>query len=142
MQYDTAEQYCKNLQQRFEIHSQNIRIYLNLMSKIEDVKAMRMNGLDEDRIETIWVEFKETMQQYKQKIIAEETGYENERVTTQQQEERLTKIRNTLLPKQVESQQISAPNSRPALAEVVHEENYYDEDDEDDEDDERQLLVE
>lgn len=97
MKLDRLTLHGDNLKQRIEIYSQNIKIYINLISKIQDVKAMRMNGLAEDKIETIWLEFKETMVQYKERIGAEEAGFQNESVTTSHLEDRLKKLRKEIL---------------------------------------------
>jgi len=96
LRLDRLTHYGDNLKRRIEIYSQNIKLYLNLISKIQDIKAMRMNGLSEDRIETIWLEFKEAMEQYKQKLMSEEASFEKETVTTKQLEDRLTALKNKI----------------------------------------------
>jgi len=114
-----------NLKQRIEIYSQNIKIYINLISKIQDVKAMRMNGLEEGKIETIWLEFKETMEQYKERINAEEAGFQNESVTTNHLEDRLKKLRKEILSEKEEgcSRPAEEPDTqadRPPLVEFLN----------------------
>jgi hypothetical protein len=86
-----------NLKQRIEIYSQNIKIYLNLISKIQDIKAMRMNGLDEEKIETIWIEFKDTVDQYRERVTAEEAGFGNESITSPVLEEQLETLRKDVM---------------------------------------------
>lgn len=109
MKLDRLTLHGDNLKQRIEIYSQNIKIYINLISKIQDVKAMRMNGLSEDKIETIWLEFKETMVQYKERIGAEEAGFQNESVTTSHLEDRLKKLRKEILKEEAAPQAEEAP---------------------------------
>jgi len=124
MKLDRLTLHGDNLKQRIEIYSQNIKIYINLISKIQDVKAMRMNGLAEDKIETIWLEFKETMEQYKQRIMAEESGFQHESVTTSHLEDRLKKLRKEILGPEVEqkakeAQLVEEKVSRPPLVEFL-----------------------
>lgn len=96
LKLDRLQLHSDNLKQQIEIYSQNINIYLNLISKIQDIKAMRMNGLDKEKIETIWVEFKETFEEYKYRVSAEESGFKNEKVTSTIVEDRLKTIRKEL----------------------------------------------
>lgn len=87
-----------NLQKRIEIYSQNIRVYLNLISKVEEIKAMRMNGLDESKIEAIWLEFKETLEEYKKRVGTEEAGFHEESILTSDQELRLAELKKEIFP--------------------------------------------
>lgn len=103
LKLDRLQLHSENLIQRIEIYSQNIKIYLNLISKIQDVKAMRMNGLDEDKIETIWLEFQETLGQYRDRVIAEAAGFHSEAVTTRELETRLGKLRDEIFPEEKET---------------------------------------
>ncbi|MHA1974473.1 MAG: hypothetical protein ACTSW1_15855 [Candidatus Hodarchaeales archaeon] len=98
LKLDRLQLHSKNLIQRIEIYSQNIKIYLNLISKIQDVKAMRMNGLDEEKIETIWVEFQQTLDQYRDRVLTEAAGFHSDPVTTRELENRLGKLRDELFP--------------------------------------------
>jgi len=112
-----------SFKQRIEIYSQNIKIYISLISKIQDVKAMRMNGLSEDKIETIWLEFKETMEQYKERLGTEEAGFQNESVTTCHLEDRLKKLREEILPEKVEETPKlveQEPSTRQPLVEFLN----------------------
>jgi hypothetical protein len=97
LKLDRLQLHGDNLKQRIEIYSQNIKVYLNLISKIQDIKAMRMNGLDEDKIETIWVEFKETIEEYRQRVSAEEAGFKNEAIFSMAQEDRLKELRESVM---------------------------------------------
>lgn len=98
LKIDRLQLHSNNLKQRIEIFSQNIKIYLNLIAKIQDVKAMRLNGLDQEKIETIWLEFKDTLEEYKDRIQHEQAGYQNEQVTSQQQEARIEELRKEIFP--------------------------------------------
>lgn len=97
LKLDRLKTHGDNLKKRIQIYSQNIRVYLNLISKIEDMKAMRMNGLDEDKIENIWLEFKETFEEYKRRISSEDVAIEDESVLTHDQERRISELRASLL---------------------------------------------
>lgn len=98
LKLDRLQLHSTNLMQRVEIYSQNIKIYLNLISKIQDVKAMRMNGLDPEKIETIWVEFQQTLDQYRDRVMTEAAGFHSEAVTTRQLEDRLVELQDTIFP--------------------------------------------
>jgi hypothetical protein len=98
LKLDRLQLHSQNLMQRIEIYSQNIKIYLNLISKIQDIKAMRLNGLDENKIETIWIEFRETLDQYRNRVMTEEVGFHNEPVTTRELETRIDELKGSLFP--------------------------------------------
>jgi len=98
LKLDRLQLHSENLMQRIEIYSQNIKIYLNLISKIQDVKAMRMNGLDEEKIETIWVEFQQALDQYRDRVITESSGFHSEAVTTNELENRIGKLTKVIFP--------------------------------------------
>jgi len=83
-----------NLRQRLELFSQNIKVYLNLMSKVEDIRVMRLNGLETDRIQNIWLEFQNSLETYKEKIATEAVTETKESVTSSVTEERLLKLRH------------------------------------------------
>jgi hypothetical protein len=104
LKFDRLTLHGDNLKQRIEIYSQNIKIYLNLISKIQDVKAMRMNGLCEDKIETIWLEFRETVDHYRNRLMTEEAGFESIPISTHKQEQHLKKLRASML---TESEEVS-----------------------------------
>ena len=99
--------------QRIEIYSQNIKIYLNLIAKIQDVKAMRMNGLDPDKIATIWVEFKETLEEYRDRVMTEASGFQTEAVTTRQLEERLVELESSIFPNRKEEEEETEAKIKP-----------------------------
>jgi len=82
-----------NLRQRIELFSQNIKVYLNLMSKVEDIRVMRLNGLDTERIQNIWLEFQHSLETYKEKIATEAVTETREGITSGATEERLLKLR-------------------------------------------------
>jgi hypothetical protein len=82
-----------NLRQRVELFSQNIKVYLNLMSKVEDIRVMRLNGLETDKIQNIWLEFQHSLETYKEKIATEAVTETKESVTANTTEERLLKLR-------------------------------------------------
>lgn len=98
LKLDRLQLHCDNLKQRIEIYSQNIIVYLNLISKLQDIKAMRMEGLDAAKMENIWLDFKETLDKYKDKIMTEESSTDSESVTTKNLEDRLEKLRDSILP--------------------------------------------
>jgi hypothetical protein len=102
LKLDRFHLHSTNLMQRVEIYSQNIKIYLNLISKIQDVKAMRMNGLDPDKISTIWVEFRETLENYRDRVMTEAAGFHSEAVTTRQLEDRLHELEESIFPDRAE----------------------------------------
>lgn len=82
-----------NIRQRVELFSQNIKVYLNLMSKVEDIRVMRLNGLETDKIQNIWLEFQNSLETYKEKIATEAVTETKESVTANATEERLLKLR-------------------------------------------------
>ena len=93
LKLDRLKLHGKNIKVRIEIYSQNIKVYLNLMSKVQDIKAMRLNGLDEKKIEHIWLEFKTSVEDYRSKLTTEETGYGSEVLTTVALEDRLEELK-------------------------------------------------
>lgn len=112
---DRLNLHSNNLKQRIEIYSQNIKLYLNLIAKIQDVKAMRLNGLDQDKIQTIWLEFTDTLNEYKDRLNSEEAGFDYEKVTTAKQEERIAELRKELIPVEEEKEEIP---SKPKIEET------------------------
>jgi len=99
LKLDRLQLHCGNLKRRIEIYSQNIRVYLALISQIQDMKAMRMyGGVDESKMETIWLDFKETLEKYKNILMAESSANDSEKVTVQSMEDRLTKLKKTVMP--------------------------------------------
>jgi len=139
LKLDRLQLHTENLQQRIEIYSQNIKIYLNLIAKIQDVKAMRMNGLDEEKIETIWLEFKDTLDQYRDRIMSEATGFDSEAITTRELEQRLCSLKKAILGKE-DSVEKSEPEinikQRVPIEDVIEEIDNLDDDLEDDLEDE------
>ena len=117
LKLDRLQLHGQNLMQRIEIYSQNIKIYLNLISKIQDVKAMRLNGLDEEKIETIWLEFQETLDQYRNRVLAEASGLQSEPVTSRELETRLVKLKEEIFPKEKEGQE-KEPEPEPEVSVV------------------------
>lgn len=87
----------ENLKQRITIYSQNIELYLNMISRIQDLRAMKMGGLDESKIENIWLEYKEELEQYRNRLL---TGHAASEKTTPLAElsDDLDKLRKELLP--------------------------------------------
>ena len=94
LKLDRLKLHGNNLRARIEIYSQNIKVYLNLISKVQDIKAMRLNGLDESKIEHIWLEFKKSVEDYKSKLNTEESGYSSEILTTNALEDRLRDLKS------------------------------------------------
>lgn len=137
LKLDRLTLHSDNLKQRIEIYAQNIKVYLNLISKIQDIKAMRMNGLDEEKIETIWLEFKDTVEEYQKRLRAEESGFKNEMTTTAILEDRLKELRKEVLPEDEEETSEIQPEPEPTkvrpsldtLLANAEEEEEYDEDD-------------
>jgi len=70
-----------------------------------------MNGLDEQKIETIWIEFKDTVDQYRERVASEEAGFANEIITSPVLEEQLESLRKDIVgiekEKEVEKETIS-----------------------------------
>lgn len=116
-----------NLKQRVELFSQNIKVYLNLMSKVEDIRVMRLNGLETDRIENIWLEFQQSLETYRQKITTEAVTETREPMATVATEERLFKLRQQVFGLPVNKELSVSPitsgpidqPTRPALEKVV-----------------------
>lgn len=84
--------HTENLKRQVEIYNQNIRVYLNLMSKIEEMQAMRLGGLSEDKIQNIWLDFKEKAEQYQNLLHTDEASREPQSFLT----EKLVSDLNTL----------------------------------------------
>jgi len=103
LKLDRLVVHSNNLRQRIELFSQNIKVYLNLMSKVEDIRVMRLNGLETDRIQNIWLEFQHSFETYKEKIATEAVTETKESVTAGETEERLLKLRQQVfdLPQEV-----------------------------------------
>lgn len=148
LKIDRLQLHSDNLKQRIEIYSQNIKIYLNLIAKIQDVKAMRLNGLDQEKIETIWLEFKDTLDEYKDRVTSEETGFHSEQVTSQLQEKRIAELRKEILPPEKEESvlpekeekiEVENKNNRPSISELLSQKEL---DEYDEDEDERELDLE
>jgi len=122
LKLDRLQLHCGNLKQRIEIYSQNIKVYLNLISKIQDIKAMKMNGLDEPKMEMIWLDFKETLEIYKNKLITEEASIDSEGVTTTGLEDRLLSIKNAIIVPEPKIPETLKPSAEPILASNAVEE--------------------
>jgi len=69
-----------NTVQKIEIYNQNIRVYLNLISQIQNIQAMKLGGIDEAKIENLWIELKENIEAYKEKLNAQEAANEEQEV--------------------------------------------------------------
>ena len=54
----------QQLEQRILIHRRNIDVNLNLIAKIEDIKAMQMKGIAEEQIDDIVSEFSASLDEY------------------------------------------------------------------------------
>lgn len=84
-----------NSQQRLEIYNQNIRIYMNLIARIQDMVAMKMDGISENKIENTWLDFKENLEQYKERVLCGEVSDEEiTPITSTNLEKRLHELRN------------------------------------------------
>lgn len=105
LKFDRLSVHGNNLKQRIELFSQNIKIYLNLMSRVEDIRVMRLNGLDTDKIQNIWLEFQTSLDSYKEKI-ATEAATEIGDITSIITEERLAKLRQQIFSKQPEEPKV------------------------------------
>jgi len=144
LKIDRLQLHGSNLKQRIEIYAQNIKIYLNLIAKIQDVKAMRLNGLDQEKIETIWLEFKDTLEEYKDRVSSEESGFHNDKVTSQQQEKRIVELRKEILPKEDENEKEKEPQTdkpiRPSISELLKNQNNMGDANKDDIIDEKELA--
>lgn len=116
LKIDRLHLHCNNLKQRIEIYSQNINIYSDLISKIQDIKAMRMNGLDEKKMEMIWIDFKETLDLYKDRLGMAAATTDSEGVTTQNLETRLETLRKHLIKPAEESKSTLDPPTPPEPA--------------------------
>ncbi len=113
LKIDRLQTHSSNLKQRIEIYSQNIKLYLNLIAKIQDVKAMRLNGLDQEKIQAIWLEFKDTLDEYRDRLSSEEAGFDTEQVTSSSQEERIVELRKELLPEVKINKEIKTSEEKP-----------------------------
>lgn len=115
-----------NLRQRIELYSQNIKVYLNLMSRVEDIRVMRLHGLETEKIQNIWLEFQTSLELYKEKIATEAVTECKEPVTSQATEDRLVTLRHqvfgTVPPKREPEELEDTPEPkklRPTLERVV-----------------------
>ena len=93
---------------------------------------MRMNGLDPDKISTIWVEFRETLEQYRDRVMTEEAGFSSEAVTTRQLEDRLVELKDSIFPERLEVEEgeekietpkevVTTPLIRKSIEELLEE---------------------
>lgn len=85
--------HSNNLKQRVIIYSQNIELYLNLISRIQDKQAMKMGGLDETKIENVWLEYKEELEAYRNKLITGTSSVEGDTAITADTQEKLKKLK-------------------------------------------------
>jgi hypothetical protein len=87
----------QNSQQRLEIYNQNIRVCMNMVARIQDMDAMKMGGINETKIEDVWLDFKTHFEQYKDRILHGEVSEEDSiNVTSIALERRLHKLRNEI----------------------------------------------
>lgn len=123
LKLDRLHAYSENLKQRIEIYSQNIKVYLNLISKLQNIKAMRMHGISESEMEKIWFEFKDSLEKYKEIIIVESSGNDSEKATLSNLEERLSKLRKTIFPeiKKETEEPIQEQRIRPPIEPIINE---------------------
>ena len=117
LKLDRLKLHGDNLRSRIEIYSQNIKVYLNLISKVQDIKAMRLNGLDENKIEHIWLEFKKSVDDYKSKLTTEECGYNNEILTTNTLEDRIRELKKEIFNRK-EEPEIKPPDMSPVREDI------------------------
>lgn len=57
-------------EQRLRIYDRNMNLHLNLISKIQDIEAMKLRGVDETRIDAILMEFEENLEKYNETMNA------------------------------------------------------------------------
>lgn len=112
LKIERGKVHTANLKRRIEIYNQNIRVYLNLMSKIEEMQAMRLGGLSEEKIQNIWLDFKERTEQYQNLLHTDEAAREPHSFLT----EKLSSSLESLKPERAQEK----PPERPQLDQVLN----------------------
>lgn len=113
--------HSNNLKQRITIYSQNIELYLNMICRIQDLQAMKMGNIDENKIENIWLEYKEELEQYKNRLLTGQAAEETTAVTLSHLEIDLKEIRKEIIPepRAPEPESIEVKTERSAIEEVI-----------------------
>ncbi len=65
-----------NLESRMAIYDRNITLHLNLISKIQDMQAMALRGVTEEKIDEIITEFEQHLAEFSEVVRAGETALE------------------------------------------------------------------
>jgi hypothetical protein len=63
-----------NLEKQVSIYNENVNLHLNLISKIQEMEAMRSRGVSEDEIDSLVDDVQEHVEQYKRVSIAAESS--------------------------------------------------------------------
>jgi chromosome segregation ATPase len=89
-----------NLKQRIDIYHQNIELYLNMMSRISDIHAMQMGGIDETKIASVWLEFKEELETYRDRLVTANATNDDCQFTIEALETQMDSLRKEIFPEQ------------------------------------------
>jgi hypothetical protein len=63
-----------NLDKQVAIYNENVNLHLNLISKIQEMEAMRSRGIEEDEIDRLSNDMEDHVEEYKRVSIAAEDG--------------------------------------------------------------------
>jgi hypothetical protein len=69
---ERLEKQRANLEKQVSIYNENVNLHLNLISKIQEMEAMRSRGVSEDEIDNLVDDVQEHVEQYKRVSIAAE----------------------------------------------------------------------
>jgi len=64
----------ENLDRQVSIYNENVNLHLNLISKIQEMEAMRSRGVEEDQIDRLVEDVEAHVEEYKRVSIAAESG--------------------------------------------------------------------
>jgi hypothetical protein len=71
---ERLEKQRANLEKQVSIYNENVNLHLNLISKIQEMEAMRSRGVSEDEIDSLVDDVQEHVEQYKRVSIAAESS--------------------------------------------------------------------
>ena len=71
---ERLEKQLANLQARATIFNENVNLHLNLIARIQEIQAMELRGVDEDRIDEILVEADAQLSDYRRTFLAQGEG--------------------------------------------------------------------
>jgi len=71
---ERLEKQRANLEKQVSIYNENVNLHLNLISKIQEMEAMRSRGVSEDEIDSLVDDVQDHVEQYKRVSIAAESS--------------------------------------------------------------------